>query len=112
VEAEMATRMKDVARRSTKKYVEEALYRLLFRQGSTPQVVREEVDGFLDSRKRAFKWGVGVCIRRMRRQELYRPALKVRAFLSHSFRDLLGSRYLTISNVLCSVIDLWDVRAL
>ncbi|TVU12857.1 hypothetical protein EJB05_46522 [Eragrostis curvula] len=73
----MATRVKDVARRSTKKYVEEALYRRLFRQGSTPQAVREEVDGFLDSRKRAFKWEVGVCVHRMRRQALYRPALKL-----------------------------------
>ncbi|XP_066376694.1 large ribosomal subunit protein mL101 (rPPR4)-like [Miscanthus floridulus] len=73
----MATRVKDVARRSTKKYVEEALYRRLFRKGSTPQAVREEVDGFLDSRKRAFKWEVGVCIRRMRRNALYRPALKL-----------------------------------
>ncbi|GJN29777.1 hypothetical protein PR202_gb18029 [Eleusine coracana subsp. coracana] len=72
----MATRVKDVARRSTKKYVEEALYQRLFRKGSAPQAVREEVDGFLDSRKRAFKWEVGVCVRRMRRQELYRPALK------------------------------------
>jgi len=77
----MATRVKDVARRSTKKYVEEALYRRLFRKGSTPQAVREEVDGFLDSRKRAFKWEVGVCVRRMRRNSLYRPALKVRLFL-------------------------------
>ncbi|RCV19975.1 hypothetical protein SETIT_4G018800v2 [Setaria italica] len=73
----MATRVKDVARRSTKKYVEEALYRRLFRKGSTPQAVREEVDGFLDSRKRAFKWEVGVCVRRMRRNALYRPALKL-----------------------------------
>ncbi|NP_001168600.1 Pentatricopeptide repeat-containing protein At1g60770 [Zea mays] len=73
----MATRMKDVARRSTKKYVEEALYRRLFRKGSTPQAVREEVDGFLDSRKRAFKWEVGVCVRRMRRNALYRPSLKL-----------------------------------
>lgn len=80
-EAEMATRVKDVARRSTKKYVEEALYRRLFRKGSTPQAVREEVDGFLDSRKRAFKWEVGVCVRRMRRNALYRPALKVQPFL-------------------------------
>ncbi|XP_062227925.1 large ribosomal subunit protein mL101 (rPPR4)-like [Phragmites australis] len=73
----MATRVKDVARRSSKKYVEEALYRRLFRRGSTPQAVREEVDGFLDSRKRAFKWEVGVCVRRMRRHALYRPALKL-----------------------------------
>ncbi|KAL6606565.1 hypothetical protein ACP70R_042218 [Stipagrostis hirtigluma subsp. patula] len=73
----MATRVKDVARRSTKKYVEEALYRRLFRRGSKPQAVREEVDAFLDSRKRAFKWEVGVCVRRMRRHELYRPALKL-----------------------------------
>ncbi|XP_062233709.1 large ribosomal subunit protein mL101 (rPPR4)-like [Phragmites australis] len=73
----MATRVKDVARRSSKKYVEEALYRRLFRRGSTPQAVREEVDGFLDSRKRAFKWEVGVCVRRMRRHELFRPALKL-----------------------------------
>lgn len=75
---EMATRVKDVARRSSKKYVDEALYRRLFRRGSTPQAVREEVDGFLDSRKRAFKWEVGVCVRRLRKQALYRPALKVR----------------------------------
>lgn len=80
-EAAMATRAKDLARRSPKKYVEEALYRRLFRRGSTPQAVREEVDGFLDSRKRAFKWEVGVCVRRLRRQELYRPALKVRPLL-------------------------------
>ncbi|KAF8732725.1 hypothetical protein HU200_015060 [Digitaria exilis] len=73
----MATRVKNVARRSTKKYVEEALYRRLFRKGSTPQAVREEVDGFLDSRKRAFKWEVGVCVNRMRRSALYRPALKL-----------------------------------
>ncbi|WVZ82760.1 hypothetical protein U9M48_029989 [Paspalum notatum var. saurae] len=73
----MATRVKDVARRSTKKYVEEALYRRLFRQGSTPQAVREEVDVFLDSGKRAFKWEVGVCVRWMRRNALYRPALKL-----------------------------------
>jgi hypothetical protein len=87
----MATRVKDVARRSTKKYVEEALYRRLFRKGSTPQAVREELDGFLDSRKRAFKWEVGVCVRRMRRNALYRPALKVWPFLClslPSFRDL------------------------
>ncbi|KAL5216401.1 hypothetical protein ABZP36_007802 [Zizania latifolia] len=73
----MATRVKDVARRSTNKYVEEALYRRLFRRGSTPQAVREEVDGFLDSRKRAFKWEVGVCVRRLRKHALYRPALKL-----------------------------------
>ena len=76
----MATRAKDLAKRSTKKYVEEALYRRLFRRGSTPQAVREEVDVFVDSRKLAFKWEVGVCVRRLRRQELYRPALKVQPF--------------------------------
>uniref|UniRef100_A0A0D9W3H5 Pentacotripeptide-repeat region of PRORP domain-containing protein n=1 Tax=Leersia perrieri TaxID=77586 RepID=A0A0D9W3H5_9ORYZ len=73
----MATRVKDVARRSTKKYVEEALYRRLFRRGPAPQAVREEVDGFLGSRKRAFKWEVGVCVRRLRKHALYRPALKL-----------------------------------
>ena len=41
------------------------------------QAVHEEVDGFLGSRKRAFKWEVGVCVRRLRRQELYRHALQV-----------------------------------
>jgi hypothetical protein len=46
----MAMRMKDLAKRSTKKYVEEALYKRLFWRGSMPQAVREEVDGFLDSR--------------------------------------------------------------
>uniref|UniRef100_A0ACD6A4K6 Uncharacterized protein n=1 Tax=Avena sativa TaxID=4498 RepID=A0ACD6A4K6_AVESA len=73
----MATRLKDLAKRSTKKYVEEALYKRLFRQGPKPQAVRREVDGFLDSRKLAFKWEVGVCVRRLRRHKLYRPALKL-----------------------------------
>ncbi|KAM3206828.1 hypothetical protein ACQJBY_062162 [Aegilops geniculata] len=89
-----ATRAKDLARRSPKKYVEEALYRRLFRRGSTPQAVREEVDGFLGSRKRAFKWEVAVCVRRLRRQELYRPALKTRSD---------GGGVLTAGNTPCEV---------
>jgi hypothetical protein len=95
----MATRAKDLAKRSTKYYVEEALYKRLFRRGSTPQAVREEVDGFLDSRKRAFKWEVGVCVRRLRRQELYRPALKVKPFPPHPFP-------IPLSSELCFVVPL------
>uniref|UniRef100_A0ACD5Y0F0 Uncharacterized protein n=1 Tax=Avena sativa TaxID=4498 RepID=A0ACD5Y0F0_AVESA len=78
----MATRLKDLAKRSTKKYVEEALYKRLFRRGPTPQAVRKEVDGFLGSRKLAFKWEVGVCVRRLRRHKLYLPALKLTEVMS------------------------------
>lgn len=67
---------KQIARRSSK-YLEEALYRRLFREGSAEASVKKELDGFLKSRKRVFKWEVGVSLRKLRSRRRYRPALKV-----------------------------------
>nr|CAD1830229.1 unnamed protein product [Ananas comosus var. bracteatus] len=65
-----------VAKRSSK-YLEEALYRRLFRGGSSKQSVRAELESFLDSRKRVFKWEVGVSVRKLRTHNRFRPALKL-----------------------------------
>ncbi|OAY80422.1 Pentatricopeptide repeat-containing protein [Ananas comosus] len=70
------TRTKTVAKRSSK-YLEEALYRRLFRGGSSKQSVRAELESFLDSRKRVFKWEVGVSVRKLRTHNRFRPALKL-----------------------------------
>ncbi|XP_072962015.1 large ribosomal subunit protein mL101 (rPPR4) [Typha angustifolia] len=72
----MATRTKLVAKRSSK-YLEEALYQRLFKGGSSPQSVRSELEEFLKSRKRVFKWEVGVSIRKLRTHKRFRPALKL-----------------------------------
>ncbi|XP_010924205.1 large ribosomal subunit protein mL101 (rPPR4) isoform X1 [Elaeis guineensis] len=72
----MATRTKLVAKRSSK-YLEDALYKRLFREGSSPESVRRELDDFLKSRKRVFKWEVGVTIRKLRDRKRFRPALKL-----------------------------------
>ncbi|WOK95187.1 hypothetical protein Cni_G03894 [Canna indica] len=72
----MATRTKVVAKRS-KKYLEEALYSRLFREGISPQSVRQQLEGFLKSRKRVFKWEVGVSIRKLRAHKRFYPALKL-----------------------------------
>ncbi|KAG0457452.1 hypothetical protein HPP92_022609 [Vanilla planifolia] len=71
-----STKTKLIAKRSSK-YLEEALYRRLFREGSSPASVRKELTLFLKSRKRAFKWEVGVSIRKLRDRKCFRPALKV-----------------------------------
>lgn len=80
----MATRTKLVAKRSSK-YLEDALYDRLFREGSSLASVRRELDDFLKSRKRVFKWEVGVTIRKLRDRKRFHPALKVSCFPPLSF---------------------------
>lgn len=72
----LATRTRLITKRSSK-YLEEALYKRLFREGSSPESVRKELTLFLKSRKRVFKWEVGVSIKRLRNRKRYQPALKV-----------------------------------
>lgn len=69
-------RTKSVAKRS-KKYLEEALYTKLFREGSEESSVRHELNQFLKSRKRVYKWEVGDTLKKLRDRKLYYPALKV-----------------------------------
>ncbi|KAI3976252.1 hypothetical protein MKX01_021794 [Papaver californicum] len=69
-------RMEDIANRSNK-YLEEALFRGLFQKGSEERSVRTELNQFLKSRKRVFKWEVGNTVKELRHRKLYGPALKL-----------------------------------
>lgn len=69
-------RSKSVAKRS-KKYLEEALYVRLFKDGSSEVSVRQQLNQFLKSRKRVYKWEVGNTLKKLRERKLYYPALKV-----------------------------------
>ncbi|XP_078161593.1 tetratricopeptide repeat (TPR)-like superfamily protein [Carex rostrata] len=72
----MGTKTKEIAKRSSK-YLEEALYKRLFRSGISPQSVRSELETFLKSRKRVFKWEVGVTVRKLRDHKRFKTALKL-----------------------------------
>lgn len=72
----LAPKTRELAKRSGK-FLEEALYRRLFREGNSPASVRNQLEEFLKSRKRVHKWEVGATIRRLRDHKLFRPALKV-----------------------------------
>lgn len=69
---------KDLAKRSTEKYLEEALYIRLFKDGGSEKSVRLQLNKFIKSRKRVFKWEVGDTLKKLRDRKLYYPALKVR----------------------------------
>lgn len=72
------SRTKNVAKRSTKKYLEEALYVRLFKDGGSEKSLRQQLNGFIKSHKRVFKWEVGDTLKKLRDRKLYNPALKVR----------------------------------
>lgn len=72
------SRTKNVAKRSTKKYLDEALYVKLFKDGGSEKSVRQQLNGFFKSHKRVFKWEVGDTLKKLRERKLYKPALKVR----------------------------------
>ncbi|KAJ6295863.1 hypothetical protein OIU76_026691 [Salix suchowensis] len=74
-------RTKNVAKRS-KKYLEEALYMRLFREGSSEVSVKKELNQFLKSSKLVFKWEVGDTIKKLRSRNLYYPALKLSETMS------------------------------
>lgn len=69
-------RCKSVVKRS-KKYLEEALYIKLFKDGGSQLSVRQQLNQFIKSRKRVYKWEVGDTLKKLRERKLYLPALKV-----------------------------------
>lgn len=71
------SRTKNVAKRSTKKYLEEALYVRLFKDGGSEKSLRQQLNGFIKSHKRVFKWEVGDTLKKLRDRKLYNPALKL-----------------------------------
>ncbi|KAL3523486.1 hypothetical protein ACH5RR_016320 [Cinchona calisaya] len=68
---------KKVAKRSTKKYIEEALYRNLLKEGSEENNVRQKLNEFLKSHKSAYKWEVDHSLKILRQRKLFGPALKL-----------------------------------
>lgn len=71
---------KSLTKRSTKKYLEEALYRNLFKNGGSDVTVRQNVNQFIKSRKKAYKWEVDHTLKILRNRKCYAPALKVLFF--------------------------------
>ncbi|KAK7250592.1 hypothetical protein RIF29_33120 [Crotalaria pallida] len=69
-------RSKSVVKRS-KKYLEEALYLKLFKEGSSELSVRQQLNQFIKSGKRVYKWEVGDTLKKLRHRKLYNPALKL-----------------------------------
>ncbi|KAJ4711054.1 putative Pentatricopeptide repeat-containing protein [Melia azedarach] len=69
-------RTKNITKRS-KKHLEEALYDRLFKEGSSEVSVRQQLNQFLKSSKRVFKWEVGDTLKKLRDRKLYSPALKL-----------------------------------
>ncbi|XP_074302505.1 large ribosomal subunit protein mL101 (rPPR4)-like [Silene latifolia] len=70
-------RTKNIVANRSNKYVEEALFLKLFRQGGDEVTVRHQLNLFLKSRKRAFKWEVGDTIKKLRDRKHYYAALKL-----------------------------------
>ncbi|KAI3470485.1 hypothetical protein Pfo_027148 [Paulownia fortunei] len=68
---------KSILKRSSKKYLEEALYKKLFSDGGEEHNVREKLNQFLKSHKSAYKWEVGHTLKILRGRKLYGPALKL-----------------------------------
>ncbi|KZV57829.1 pentatricopeptide repeat-containing protein-like [Dorcoceras hygrometricum] len=68
---------RSILKRSGKKYLEEALYTKLFKNGGEDQRVREQLNQFLKSHKSAYKWEVGKSLKKLRSRKLYGPALKL-----------------------------------
>ncbi|KVI05669.1 pentatricopeptide repeat-containing protein At1g60770 [Cynara cardunculus var. scolymus] len=68
---------KSLTKKSTKKYLEVALYRRLFKDGGTEVSVRQNLNLFLKSRKKAYKWEVDHTLKILRNRKRYAPALKL-----------------------------------
>ncbi|KAM1417839.1 hypothetical protein EV1_020978 [Malus domestica] len=69
-------RTKSVTKRSSK-YLEEALYLRLFKEGGSEVSVRQQLNEVLKARKRVYKWEVGDTLKKLRERKLYYPALKL-----------------------------------
>lgn len=70
-------RTKSLTKRSTKKYLEEALYRRLLKDGGSDVSVRQNLNQFLKSKKKAYKWEVDHTLKVLRSRKRYASALKV-----------------------------------
>lgn len=89
--------------RRGKKYLEEALYRRLFKGGGSEQSVRAELNRFLKSHKLVYKWEVGLSLKKLRQRKRYDAALKVLALFA--FRP-----FLLVSDLLSDAKD--DIKFL
>ncbi|KAE9454127.1 hypothetical protein C3L33_13988, partial [Rhododendron williamsianum] len=88
---------KSVAKRS-KKYLEEALYKRLFKEGGSEVSVRQQLNQFLKSRKRVYKWEVGHSLKILRSRNRFYPALKVSIHtIFFSLALCLGFRFSVVS---------------
>lgn len=72
-----SSKKKIIGKRSTKKYLEEALYKRLFKDGGKENNVGKNLNEFLKSRKSAYKWEVGRSVKLLRGRKLYSPAVKL-----------------------------------
>ncbi|XP_076893045.1 large ribosomal subunit protein mL101 (rPPR4)-like [Bidens hawaiensis] len=70
-------RTKSLTKRSMKKYLEEALYRGLLKDGGSDVSVRRNLNEFIKSRKKAYKWEVDHTLKLLRNRNHYAPALKL-----------------------------------
>ncbi|CAA7032735.1 unnamed protein product [Microthlaspi erraticum] len=77
------SRSRDIARRSTKKYIEGPLYNLLFKEGGNEVNVKQQLNQFLKGTKHVFKWEVGDTIKKLRSRRLFYPALKLSEVMEH-----------------------------
>ncbi|XP_071716696.1 large ribosomal subunit protein mL101 (rPPR4) [Rutidosis leptorrhynchoides] len=68
---------KSLTKRSTKKYLEEALYRRLLKDGGSDVNVKQNLNQFIKSRKKAYKWEVDHTLKILRNRKHYAPALKL-----------------------------------
>ncbi|GJY35502.1 pentatricopeptide repeat-containing protein [Tanacetum coccineum] len=68
---------KSITKRSAKKYVEEALYRKVFKNGGEEVNVRRNLNQFVKSRKLAYKWEVDHTLKLLRNRKHFAPALKL-----------------------------------
>ncbi|CAH9137586.1 unnamed protein product [Cuscuta epithymum] len=72
-----SSKTKIIGKRSTKKYLDEALYRKLFKEGGQENNVGKHLNEFLKSHKSAYKWEVGRSVKLLRKNKLYSQAIKL-----------------------------------
>lgn len=101
---------KDLAKRSAEKYLEEALYIRLFKDGGSEKSVRLQLNKFIKSHKRVFKWEVGDTLRKLRDRKLYYPALKVRLTKHLKFCCILLLLAMRSTRLTCGSVYLLGIQ--
>ncbi|KAL6011455.1 hypothetical protein ACLOJK_001903 [Asimina triloba] len=92
-------RLKTLVTRSKKKYLEEGLYKALFKEGSKEETVRRELNRFLKGTKKAQKWEVTVTLRKLRRHNQFSTALKLKEVPTKIRVGLLLSAAAAVSSI-------------